>query len=242
LSQIKQDRKQINILFAEQIEKEKEYREKEECLPKDTEKAIVYLNIRVLADRDLKDILSELTELIEDFKKDNKFENLIIVLDKENTGSTKKQGQTSIKETYYWPIIKQYTNTIDLLPEIPGKKTGITSWEKYTAKRLVIVLRYSPSRDSIFKARLYLKLLSDIQEAGVTLLLLYRTKEFRTYFLYYPNKLTILLSWNQLYYLYLCQLCLRVIAQAEGDFSSQYNLEDNNIFERLYILQNEIWR
>ena len=83
---------------------------------------------------------------------------------------------------------------IGLLPETSGKKTRITSQEKYVAKRLVIVLGYGPSRDSILKARSYLKLLSDMQEAGVTLLLLYRTKEFRTYFLHHLNKLSMLLS------------------------------------------------
>jgi hypothetical protein len=62
------------------------------------------------------------------------------------------------------------------------------------ARRLVMALDYSYSRDSILKARSYLKLLLDMQEAGVTLLLLYRTKEFKTYFLRHPNKLTIVFS------------------------------------------------
>lgn len=70
-------------------------------MPKDTEKAIVCLNIRVLADRDLKDILSKPTELIGEFKEEDEFENLIRAVDKENASSTKKQGQTFIKETYY---------------------------------------------------------------------------------------------------------------------------------------------
>ena len=242
LSQIKQDRIQMNIFFAERTEKEKEYQEEEERLPKDTEKAIACLNMRVLADRDLKDILSEPTELIGEFKEEDEFENLIRAVDKENAGSAKKQGQTSMKETYYWPIIKQRANTMGPLPESSGKKTGITPQEKYAAKRLVIALGYGPSRDSILKARSYLKLLSDLREAGVTLLLLYRTKEFRTHFLRHPNELTMLLSWNQLYHPHLYQLRLRVIAQAGGDFSGQCDLEDQDIFNRLHIPQGTIWR
>jgi hypothetical protein len=76
LSQIHEDRKQLNILSAARIKKEEEYREEEERLSKDTEKAIACLNMRGLADRDLKDILSKPTEPIGEFKEDE-FENLV---------------------------------------------------------------------------------------------------------------------------------------------------------------------
>jgi hypothetical protein len=82
-----------------------------------------------------------------------------------------------------WPIIQRLAATTGPAPKSPGRKTRITPQEKDTARRLVIALGYGHSRDSILKARSYLKLLSDIREAGVTLLLLYRTKEFRTHFL-----------------------------------------------------------
>jgi hypothetical protein len=88
-----------------------------------------------------------------------------------------------VKETYYWSIIKRCTNIIDPLPESSDRKTRVTPQEKSVAKRLVIALGYSYSRDSILKARSYLKLLSDLQKAGVALLFLYRTREFRTHFL-----------------------------------------------------------
>jgi hypothetical protein len=61
-------------------------------------------------------------------------------------------------------------------------------------KRLIIALRYGRSKDSILKARLYLKLLSELRKARVTLLLFYKTKEFRTHFLRYLNELVIVLS------------------------------------------------
>jgi mannose-6-phosphate isomerase class I len=48
--------------------------------------------MRVLADRDLKDILSKPTKLIGEFKKEDEFENLIRVVNKENASSVKKQG------------------------------------------------------------------------------------------------------------------------------------------------------
>jgi hypothetical protein len=80
------------------------------------------------------------------------------------------------------------------LPGLPGRKTDITPQEKYTATRLVLALGYGHSLSSILKARSYLKLLSNLWEAGVTLLLLYRTREFKTHFLQHLNKLTIILS------------------------------------------------
>ncbi|KAG4441744.1 hypothetical protein IFR05_002787 [Cadophora sp. M221] len=80
-----------------------------------------------------------------------------------------------------------------------------------------MALSYDRSKDSILKARSYLKLLFDLREAGVTLLLLYRTREFKTYFL--PNDLTTILSLHQHLHSRLHQLRLKTIAQAEGDFS-----------------------
>jgi hypothetical protein len=198
--------------------------------------------MREIADRDLKDVLSEPTELIGEFKEEDEFENLIREVDKENAYDVKKRGRASVKETYYWPIIKRCANMIGPLPESSGKKTGVTPQEKSVAKRLVMALGYGHSRDSILNARSYLKLLSDLREAGVTLLLLYRTREFRIHFLRHLNKLATVLSWNQLYHSRLHQLRLRAIAQAEEDFSSQCDLEDQDILHRLHIPQGVIWR
>lgn len=152
--------------------------------------------MREFADGDLKDTLSEPTELMGEFKEEDKFERLIREVDKENDSDAKKRGRASVKETYYWPIIKRRANIIGQLPESSGMKTGMTAQEKYTARRLVIALGYGYSRDSILKARSYLKLLSDLREAGITLLLLYRTREFRTHFLRHWNELAMILSWN----------------------------------------------
>ena len=51
------------------------------------------------------DILSELEELIEEFKEEDKFENLIKEIDKGNISDAKKRRRASIKEIYYSPII-----------------------------------------------------------------------------------------------------------------------------------------
>jgi len=141
------------------------------------------ISIREIADRDLKDVLSEPMELMGEFKEEDEFEKLIRQVDRENAHDAKKRGREAMKETYYWPIIRGRANMIGPLPGSSCRKTGVTPQEKYMAKRLVMALGYGHSRDSILKARSYLKLLSDLREARVTLLLLYRTREFRTHFL-----------------------------------------------------------
>jgi hypothetical protein len=190
----------MNMLSAARSKREEEYREEEERLTEETEKAIACLSMRELADRDLKDVLSEPTELMGEFKEEDEFEELIRQVDRENAHNVKKRGRALVKETYCWPIIQRHASMIGPLPESLGRKTGITPQEKDAAKRLVMALGYGHSRDSILKVRSYLKLLSDLREAGVTLLLLYRTREFKTYFLRYPNNLATVLSWNELYH------------------------------------------
>jgi tRNA U34 5-carboxymethylaminomethyl modifying GTPase MnmE/TrmE len=92
LYQIKKDRKQINMLSAARSKKEEEYWEEEERLTKETEKAIACLSMRELADHNLKDVLSKLTELIGEFKEEDEFEELIRQVDRESAYNTKKRG------------------------------------------------------------------------------------------------------------------------------------------------------
>jgi hypothetical protein len=242
LDQIKQGRTQMNMLSAARSQKEEEYREEEDRLPKLTSRAIACLSMREIADRVLKDALSKSTELTGEFTDEHEFEKLIWQINRENACDVRRRGEAAMKETHYWPIIKQRAEMMAPLPASSGKKTGLTPQEKYTARRLVMALGYGRSKDSILKARSYLKLLSDLREAGVTLLLLYRTREFKTYFLRHPNDLTTVLSWHQHLHPRLHQLRLRTIAQAEGDFSGRCDLEDQDILHRLRIPQGLCWR
>jgi hypothetical protein len=241
LSQITEGRKQMALYSAARTMKEAEYRQEEERLPKETEAAIAHLNVREIAERDLKNMLSKPAELMREFSEQKDFENLIREVDNQNASEVRMRGRASVKETYYWPIIQRLAATTGPAPESPGRKTKITPQEKDTARRLVIALGYGHSRDSILKARSYLKLVSDLREAGVTLLLVYRTKEFRTHFLRHPNELTTVLSWNQVYHPRLQELRLRAITQADGDFSGRCDLEDQDIFCRLHIPQGVTW-
>jgi hypothetical protein len=87
LSQIKQDRKQMTLLSAARSKREEEYQEEEERLPKETEKAIASLRMRELTDRNRKDILSEPTKLMGEFKEEDESENFIGKVDRENASS-----------------------------------------------------------------------------------------------------------------------------------------------------------
>jgi hypothetical protein len=120
-------------------------------LHQETEAAISCLSVREIADRDLKELFSEPTELLGEFKKENKFENLIKNIDKENTFNEKRRVRVLLKKTYCWPIIQRHANRIGPLPEYLGRKSGLIPQEKYIARRIVIALGYGYSSDSILK-------------------------------------------------------------------------------------------
>jgi hypothetical protein len=54
----------MTLISAERSRREEKYYEEEERLSKDTENTIAYFNIREIADRDLKEILSKPLELM----------------------------------------------------------------------------------------------------------------------------------------------------------------------------------
>lgn len=242
LRQIEQDQKLMKMIYMERTEREEKDLEEKQRLSKDTEISISRLNMRELANRNLNDIMSVPTELMGEFREEDDFKNIMMDMDEADANRAKSRSRGLVKETYYWRVIQQRAKMMGPLPESSGKKTGITPQEKYTAKLILHKLGYGTNRDSVLKGRSYLKLLSDLREAGVTLFLLYRGGKFKAHFRRHPNELAMLLSWNQLYYPHLYQLRLRAIAQAGGDFSNRCDLEDVTIFDRLHLPQNVVWR
>jgi SOS response regulatory protein OraA/RecX len=81
--------------------KEEEYREEEALLRQEIEAAISCLSMREIANQDLKELLSEPAELLEEFKEEDDFEHLITEIDKSNAFDEKRHARASIKETYY---------------------------------------------------------------------------------------------------------------------------------------------
>jgi hypothetical protein len=154
LLQIKDARKQMALFSAARSRQEEDYKEEEKRLRQDTEAAIGSLSMRETADRVLKELLSEPTGLLGEFKEDE-FENLIKEIDEGNAFDEKRRGRVSTKETDYWPIVQWRANQMGSLPECLGRKSGLTPQEKYIARRLVIALGYgqavtaSSNRDHI---------------------------------------------------------------------------------------------
>jgi hypothetical protein len=134
LGQIKQDRNQMSLLSGARLKKQEQFQEEEERLPRETETAIACLSMRGIADRDLKDVLSEPIELTREFKEQDEFESLIRGIDKENAYQANMHSRASVKETYYWTIIQRHANMMGPLPGLPGRKTGITPQEVYCRK------------------------------------------------------------------------------------------------------------
>lgn len=134
-------------------------------------------------------MFSEPTELLAEFREEDEFEKIVREIEKVNAHDAKNKGRAMIKETYGWPMTRRRVGVMGSLPESSGRKGGITSQEKHMAKRQVEALGYGHSRDRILKARSYFKFLTDLGEAGVTLLLLYRTKQSRAHFNPYLHRL-----------------------------------------------------
>jgi hypothetical protein len=57
--------------------------------------------MREFANKYLKDTLSELTELIGEFKEADEFERLVREIHKENASTAKKRNRVLMKEAYY---------------------------------------------------------------------------------------------------------------------------------------------
>ncbi|KAL5328180.1 hypothetical protein ACEPPN_001676 [Leptodophora sp. 'Broadleaf-Isolate-01'] len=114
----------MNMLSVARSQKEEEYREEEDRLPKLTSRAIACLSMREIADHE------------------HEFEKLIWQINRENACDVKRRGEAAMKETHYWLIIKQRAEMMAPLLALSGKKTGLTAQEKYTARRPVMALGY----------------------------------------------------------------------------------------------------
>lgn len=235
LDRIADDRVQMNVTIDERMSSEISYQQEENRLKRDTQNAIASLNLRKEADKILLSIISEPVELTGEFKAESDLDNMIKKIEKDDAEGSQDRQRKLWKETYYWPAIQQHAKMEGPLPNPSGRKIDMSPQERLVAKRVIPALKYGKSRGSIIQGRSYLKLLSDLREAGVKSLLLCRTPEFKTHFKRHPNELNMLLSWNQLYGPYLEQLRLRVIAEEGNDFSGKCDIQDENIKKRLLL-------
>jgi hypothetical protein len=241
MERIADERQQMNVTLPARLASEVNHQQYADRLRKETQQAIVRLDLNEVAEKELQDTLSEPSELTGEFRDESDFEKVIKQLEKDKANSTKTQQRRLWKETFYWPMIQQRAKMVGQLPKPSGPKTDITPQEKAVAKRLILALGYGTSRDNVFKWTSYWKLLSDLRNNGLSTLLLYRTSEFKTCFFRNAKKHETLLAWNQVLDFPLQQLRRRVIAQEGGDFSGKCDIENSGIFDRLRTARPGAW-
>ena len=208
---------------------------------KDFPDDIARLDMRDIAQLEIQRILSEPQELTGELREESDYETAIKHIEKDNADNASIGLRRLWKQTYFWPMIQQRAKMIGPLPTASGRKADITPQEKCAAKRLILAMGYGQSRNNIFKWTAYLKLLSDLRDNRATALLLYRTREFKSYFFQHPKELDMLLSWNRVYDFPLRQLGARTLAQEGNDYSGGCDIEEKWIFDRLHAPYNMCW-
>jgi len=164
------------------------------------------------------------------------FEEGINYIREQVARSTNDEVRINWEETYYWPMIKAEGENLmqrfGPLPKPRGPSNGVSQEERRATKELVIAKKFGSSNDNVLKYGSFWRLLSDLRTNGVTLMLLYRTQEFKTNCFKRPNELETLLSWDKVYGSALQRLRLRVIAEEANDFSGKCDILDEDILKR----------
>jgi hypothetical protein len=88
--------------------------------------AIACVDVRELSGIELRDLLSELVELMGEFRDKSDYENVMKHIEKEKADDTRTRLRPLWKETYCWPMIQQRAKMIGPLPKALGPKTEIT--------------------------------------------------------------------------------------------------------------------
>jgi hypothetical protein len=125
------------------------------------------------------------------------------------------------------------------LPKPHGPSNEVSQEERRAIKELVIAKKFGSSNDNVLKYRSFWRLLFDLRTHGVTLMLLYRTQEFKTNCFKRLNELETLLSWNKVYGPALQRLRSRVIAEKANNFSGKCDIEDEDILKRTGACREE---
>ena len=113
--------------------------------------AIACRDRRELSEIELRNILAEPLELMDEFREESDYEMAIKRIEREIADGTVTHLRRMWKETYYWPMIQQRAKMIGPLPCASGRRSLISPQEKVAAKQLVAAMGYGQSRNNIFK-------------------------------------------------------------------------------------------
>jgi len=136
---------------------------------------------------------------------------------KQHALDARRHMQVRYYETTYWNIIRKRAECLNpaTLPTSKGRLDEFTMAQKVATREFMEQLNYSIKVANQRRCRRLWKRLSDIREAGAERILFYRTKEFDTYCLLYPEESEVplvqrVLGWEHAYGPYIAQLESRV--------------------------------
>lgn len=145
------------------------------------------------------------------------YHDAVAMVVKQHALDARRHMQVRYYETTYWNIIRKRAECLNpaTLPTSKGRLDEFTMAQKVATREFMEQLNYSIKVANQRRCRRLWKRLSDIREAGAERILFYRTKEFDTYCLLYPEESEVplvqrVLGWEHAYGPYIAQLESRV--------------------------------
>ncbi|KAI7974218.1 hypothetical protein EIK77_004970 [Talaromyces pinophilus] len=170
----------------------------------------------------------------------HEYKEAVRIVRRDNALLAGKDMQGRYNETIYWDIISKGARLLDpaTLPTPKGPLDDFTMAEKIATKVFMEEAGFGTGIENQRRCRNLWKKLSEMRQAGINKVLLYRTKEFDTYCKSYPrdaaSSLTdVVLSWEKNFGPLLEQLENRMMARSAGDFSGVSDLEQEPMAEIL---------
>jgi hypothetical protein len=183
---------------------------------------------------DIRGYVDEITQL--------KYADAMHIVKKDNALFASKAMQARYNETAYWDIILKGAKLLDpaKLPTAMGRLDDFTRAEKHATRTFMEEAGYGTSYANQQRCRRLWRNLSQMRNAGVDRILLYRTKEFDSFCHKYPKDtepslVETIQQWDKLYSPHIKQLESRVTKQNEGDYAGKLWLSQSHVAARLNI-------
>uniref|UniRef100_A0A093UXY3 Uncharacterized protein n=1 Tax=Talaromyces marneffei PM1 TaxID=1077442 RepID=A0A093UXY3_TALMA len=168
----------------------------------------------------------------------HEYKEAVRIVRRDNALLAGKDMQGRYNETIYWDIISKGAKLIDpaTLPTPKGPLDDFTMAEKVATKVFMEEAGVGVSMENQRRCRNLWKKLSEMRQAGIGKILLYRTKEFDAYCKSYTtaSSLTdVVMSWEKVFGPLLEQLENRMMARSAGDFTGVSDLVQAPVAEVL---------
>ncbi|ELR10082.1 hypothetical protein GMDG_04482 [Pseudogymnoascus destructans 20631-21] len=174
------------------------------------------------------------------------FKDATDMIAKSGAGSVGIGLQKTWEEACYWEIIEKYAATLGPMSISTGPHDGLTSQEKVAAFEFIQLTgngTEQTSEETQRRWRVWWKDLSDMKNAGVVCILLYRNPRFNKFCKDFPRRkqsyrelINIIVSWEAVYSNHIKQIELRAIAHAQGNYSGW--LDRLQVTEQLTISES----